>query len=498
MDVFSEATQHLNMLRRVLGEDCDIDGVAATTAALADTDLLSVIAETTAVITAMEKVRIIASGVTASRSTRGHGHTGLAQSTGHRTPVELLQELTGMSRSGAAKHVRLGESLLATIETPQGDVDRSEHEAGHGEHDADAQPWHAGLSRALLTGMISADQHDVILRGLGNPPPAAAPGDGISADPDAVAAWSAAASQLIDEAECRTVEELARAARSVRDTLDPAGAQERFSARHEARSFRLRTGEDGTTRGYLSFDDEGAAWMSTIVNSALRPRRGGPRFVDPAENERAEQLATDPRSNDQLAYDLIMDVLRAGSLADAETVFGTRQAGVRIVTVIDHVSGTGRAAHLEEDGSSIPASFAAKHRCDTGFRECTIDRDGNPLHLGREQRLFSPKQKIAMALRDGGCRWRRCDRPASYCEAHHIDEWKADGGRTDVDRGILLCRFHHMQLHHSGWRITRQSLDDFVLHPPGNRASITLRPREALRAAWAGIDPPRKRFPTAA
>lgn len=49
-------------------------------------------------------------------------------------------------------------------------------------------------------------------------------------------------------------------------------------------------------------------------------------------------------------------------------------------------------------------------------------------------------------LRDGGCLWPGCDRPAHVTEAHHIDPW-AGGGATDCDRGILLCRFHHLTLH---------------------------------------------------
>src|SRR5690606_11411752 len=101
---------------------------------------------------------------------------------------------------------------------------------------------------------------------------------------------------------------------------------------------------------------------------------------------------------------------------------------------------------------------------------------------------------IALAIRDGGCRWRGCDRPASYGEAHHIDEWHADRGRTDIDRGILLCRHHHMQLHHGGWRITGEGKGEFLLHPPGGEPAIPLRARAALVAAWAGIDPPPRRF----
>lgn len=119
----------------------------------------------------------------------------------------------------------------------------------------------------------------------------------------------------------------------MRDQLDPDGAERRFAERYERRGFRIWTDADGVERGRIDFEDDGAAWIRTIRDAALRPRRGGPRFVDSAESRRGQQLIDDPRTNDQLSYDLLLDLLRAGALADAATVFGTRQAGVRVVQV---------------------------------------------------------------------------------------------------------------------------------------------------------------------
>ncbi len=184
------------------------------------------------------------------------------------------------------------------------------------------------LGDALLGGRITPSQHDAILRGLGEPPVP-------TPDPDAAddseraaaieaegasirAAWQAAAEQLIDEAADRTVEDLRRDARICRDLLDEAGAARRFEQRYEARSFRMWTDENGIRHAHIVFDDLGGEWAATVTGSALRPRRGGPRFVDPDEAAAAKQLADDPRTNDQLAYDLIMATLRAGALADAE------------------------------------------------------------------------------------------------------------------------------------------------------------------------------------
>jgi hypothetical protein len=297
------------------------------------------------------------------------------------------------------------------------------------------------------------------------------------------------------------VEELASAARTIRDLLDPDGATRRFEERFHARGFRMWTDRDGRHRGTIDFDDEMAAWVRVILDTALRPRRGGPRFVDPAEQARADTLAADPRSNDQLAYDLLTDLLRAGALTDTETVFGSRQPGLRIVaTAHTHataLAGQPAVAILEDTDTTLPGWVLATRSCDTGTLPVTLDPAGNPLDLGREQRLFTARQRLTLALRDGGCRWTDCDRPASYCEAHHIDPY-SQGGRTDIDRGVLLCRFHHMQLHHGRWHITRHGRDDFVLHPPGDRPGIPLPQRLARRYAWGDLQLPPRRFHPAA
>jgi hypothetical protein len=87
--------------------------------------------------------------------------------------------------------------------------------------------------------------------------------------------------------------------------------------------------------------------------------------------------------------------------------------------------------------------------------------------VGREQRLFTARQRIALAARDGGCRWPGCDRPPSWTEAHHIRHWKRDHGPTDIVNGILLCRHHHLLLHDNGWEITRTG-SDYWLVPPAD------------------------------
>lgn len=315
MTFFTDLAKHVDALRDALGEDVSAERMPPVVSLLSDDDVVGVLEWASAAVRALEAVRIAAAGVVAARSRRVDGHGGLAQKRGHRSPAALVQELTGSTRGDAAKHVRLGESLVAGVEAER--IGRSVAPPALPE-----RRWDAVLIDAHLVGRLTSAQHDAIQRGLGEPPTSADESDAAAARD----AWAIAAAQLAAEAAERTVEELVRAARTVRDLLDPAGAEHRFDERFERRSFRSWIDGDGMRHAAVVFDDHGGAWLQSILDNALRPRRGGPRFVDAEERARGDELASDPRTNDQLAYDLFIDVMRAGALADAEAVFGTRQA----------------------------------------------------------------------------------------------------------------------------------------------------------------------------
>jgi Domain of unknown function (DUF222) len=73
--------------------------------------------------------------------------------------------------------------------------------------------------------------------------------------------------------------------------------------------------------------------------------------------------------------------------------------------------------------------------------------------IGRGQRLFTERQRLAMAARDGGCCFSGCDAPPQWTKAHHVIEY-AEGGPTCTDNGCLLCGVHHREFERMGWRVT--------------------------------------------
>ena len=75
--------------------------------------------------------------------------------------------------------------------------------------------------------------------------------------------------------------------------------------------------------------------------------------------------------------------------------------------------------------------------------------------------------------------WRRHPGPSSrnhpqdspveqiyFVDAHHIRHW-AHGGETNLENLVLLCRFHHSQLHEVGYTIAGAGKSARFMDPEG-------------------------------
>jgi len=445
--------------------------VVAAVGGLDDRALLDGLAAVADARRALDVAGAALSGEIERRSRRDLGYDGLAQRAGHRTATNLIQSVTGQSAADVRKATGVGQDLAAVAVFPVPN--------GEPVSPAKRETWFAPLAVALAGGVLSREQYDAIRRGLGEPP--------VERYSDAevvTAAWREAAAILIEEASDQLVEDLRASARLARDTLDPIGTQLRFDERFERRSFTMWVDESGQQCARIRWDDDAAAWVRTILNAALRPRRG-PRFVG-ADSAASQESSHDTRSNEQLQYDTLLAVLKTGAQADPTQAFGDRQPGVRIVVTAESLerrtdaSASMPVGFFEETGQAIPGGVVEAYLCNAGTTPVTLDSFGNPLDVGRERRLFTKRQRIAMAIRDGGCL--DCGAEPSRCEAHHIDHWHEHHGRTDLADGVLLCCACHMRLHSQRRRITRVG-STYYLHPPaGERGEPRiLRPRSLLR-----------------
>ena len=252
-----------------------------------------------------------------------------------------------------------------------------------------------------------------------------------------------------------TVERLAIRARELRAEIDVDGVRDREQQLRERRYLHITPQGDGMTRIHGLLDPESAAVVVGAYDAATSPRRGGPRFVDPTEAARAEAVATDPRTTEQIAVDSFVELIRIATLADPGAVLGRRGAAVQVLVTERDLSRRAGVGRIEGQPDAVSIETVERHICESGIVPILFDSDGQSVNVGRDQRLFNRRQRIGMAARDGGCRFPDCERPPSWTEAHHIDEWARDFGKTDIADGVLLCRHHHLLVHNNGWRITR-------------------------------------------
>ena len=108
--------------------------------------------------------------------------------------------------------------------------------------------------------------------------------------------------------------------------------------------------------------------------------------------------------------------------------------------------------------TSSPARPASPAGCAPPCSHPPYNTPSLPLDIGYSDSIPASIRR-AVLLRDRGCAWPRCGRPAAWCDVHHLQH-KKDGGKTAVTDCVLLCQFHHdVCIHRRGWRL--------VLHPDG-------------------------------
>ena len=408
----------------------------ASFTALTDASLLDLTRLSARVQRAASTTAALIAGEVARRSAPELGHSGLAQAAGYRTPQQLIRVTTGSTARDAATAVHVG-TLAHDAAAP-----------------APQRPWLAPVGAALVGDELSVAAAESITNGLGSPSSA------VGADE-----LAAAAIQLCAEAPSLDADLLYRRARELRDELDEAGITDRETERREQRSLRFFRRPNGMARLTWDMDPETAALVGETYDRATSPRRGGPRFVDAETVHLAERIANDTRTTEQLASDTFAELLSQGAAADSSQLLGSGAPSIRVL--VTDSAFRNRNGHGRIEGQPDPISIETIERlaCEGILTEIIFD-GSSALDVGREHRLYTRKQRIALAARDGGCMFGDCDRPPAWCEAHHINHWVRDNGRTDVADGILMCHHHHMVLHNNHWEIERRGNEYWLIPPP--------------------------------
>jgi hypothetical protein len=210
--------------------------------------------------------------------------------------------------------------------------------------------------------------------------------------------------------------------------------QEEESRARDSCRLSLKPLGDGSTRISGLIPDESAQRLATYLHAFTNPRKH-PEAISGEEDRipYRRQLAQ--------AFCALLEHLDPDRLP----VHGGDATSLLVTIGLESLTaelGTGTIV----GGEPLSATAIRRLACTANIIPAVLGGKGEILDLGRSRRLFSPVQRKAMALRDKTCRGEGCTVPARWTEAHHLKPW-SEGGRTDIDDGVLGCSYHHHLMH---------------------------------------------------
>jgi hypothetical protein len=224
-----------------------------------------------------------------------------------------------------------------------------------------------------------------------------------------------------------------------------------------------RRDRDGTWSGhYKGLDDLAGAAFDTWLHHATRPptdHDADPRHDHPTDHPSAaspagspedDPLTRDTRTHAQRRVDAFAELVHH-ALANADLPGHDGRRPPVLLVACDYDTTTAALRHGRLDtGEPIADHDLRRLACTARILPAVMNGTSHVLDLGRAQRLFTTAQRHALALRDRGCTFPGCPRPARACQAHHRCHWE-DHGPTDLANGTLLCDYHHDRVHREGW-----------------------------------------------
>ena len=323
-------------------------------------------------------------------------------------------------------------------------------------------------AQALAAGEVSPAHAAVLAHGSGDLP---------------VATTAEAEPVLLEAARRLDPRRLRRVVNHLRYVADPDAAEQEQQRRFDRRGVWLAPTWEGMVALGGLLDPEAGQTLLAALEPLARPTS--------ADDERLGSQ----RNADALA-ELARRSLEAGSLPRTGGVRPQLLVTVDLATLLGHDGMPGgelgwagslggeAARRLACDGA-MTRVLVTRHphdhqqhvsggltsRLQAAMRLLPVALGGpptQPLEVGRTTRSVSPAQRNALTVRDGGCVFPGCDRPQSWCEAHHLRHW-LHGGPTDLDNLALLCWTHHRAVHEGGWRLGRDPDGRLTATPPHRR-----------------------------
>jgi hypothetical protein len=266
-----------------------------------------------------------------------------------------------------------------------------------------------------------------------------------------IARTSAAVGERLDEAKLlgqarkQTIAGFHDSCYHARHAADPQGCAADEAQGVEARSLTFANSDDGMVYVNGMLDKVGGA----AVQAALEPlaQRTG---------------KDDDRCRERRVADALVDVC----MHSLDNGVPSRRTHLQVTTSLETLLGLSGAPAAEME-FSLPISAKAVERlaCDCSVTRILLGSDSTVIDVGRAKRTISGPQRKALRVRDRGCVWPGCDRPATWTEGHHLVHW-IHNGPGNLPNLVLLCYRHHWMVHEGEWQIVRGDDGRMLTIPP--------------------------------
>jgi hypothetical protein len=235
--------------------------------------------------------------------------------------------------------------------------------------------------------------------------------------------------------------------RVARHAADPEGFFNEAEENYSRRRLHVSLMSDGMYAVDGVLDQEGGAAFRTALES-LATRRG-------SEDDRKHSQ----RMADAVG-ELVHHAMDQGTLPKRNGV----RPHVTVTTTLEGLKNEVGAPPAELE-LSLPISTRTLERitCDSTISRVLL-ADSMVIDVGRATRVTSAPRRRALRIRDRGCRFPGCDRPANWSNPHHVVAWTR-GGPTNLANELLLCYYHHRLVHEGGWQVIKKGRE-FRFLPP--------------------------------
>ena len=235
-----------------------------------------------------------------------------------------------------------------------------------------------------------------------------------------------------------------------RHAADRKGFEAEQKEQVENRMLWISTAEDGTVQLTGYFDPEGGATLRTAFEPLAR--RSG---------------AHDDRSREKRLADAAVEVAAHALEMGLIPQQGSQRTHLQVTTSLETLLGLPGAPAADLEFASLPISSKTVERlaCDCSVTRILLGSNSMVIDVGRAKRTISGPARKALNVRDRGCTWPGCERPASWTSGHHIQHW-LHGGNNQPPNLTLLCYRHHWMVHEGNWQIVRGDDGRMLTIPP--------------------------------